>query len=68
MFRNGEWPTLLGLPNGSSRSGEAVETARGHGVWKVGCDLVSKLSMVYQDGRHSMAAPDYTNLGFLCLL
>jgi hypothetical protein len=34
------------------------------GVWKTGCDLVSKRWMAYQEGRHGIAAPDYTPLNF----
>ncbi|KAF2690759.1 hypothetical protein K458DRAFT_426204 [Lentithecium fluviatile CBS 122367] len=33
-------------------------------VWKAGCDLVSKRWKVCQDGRHGIAAPDYTPLNF----
>ncbi|KAI9712002.1 MAG: hypothetical protein M1820_001710 [Bogoriella megaspora] len=33
-------------------------------VWKTGCDLVSKRWMAWREGRHGMAAPDYTPLNF----
>lgn len=33
-------------------------------IWKVGCDLVSKRWITYQEGRQGIEAPDFTPLNF----